>query len=127
MSDTVSDYLPQRINAWGIKRIYDFLGEDINEIIGVVGRTGDNIDYIQVRHEEMTASKAHASTPHLHVACTLPALRHAKLFYDHARIERLLLNGFTEPRDGAIHPDLSRPGIGVEFNHSDAKPYPIPL
>lgn len=58
MSQTVSDFLIQRINDWGIRRIYGFPGDGINGIIGAISRAGDRVDYVQVRHEEMSAFMA---------------------------------------------------------------------
>ena len=58
MSITVSDFLIQRLNEWGIRRIYGFPGDGINGINGAIGRAGDKVDYIQVRHEEMSAFMA---------------------------------------------------------------------
>ena len=58
MSDTVSDFLIARLNEWGIRRIYGFPGDGINGIIGARGRAGDKVDYVQVRHEEMSAFMA---------------------------------------------------------------------
>ncbi|REE21512.1 L-alanine-DL-glutamate epimerase-like enolase superfamily enzyme [Paraburkholderia sp. BL27I4N3] len=60
---------------------------------------------------------------HLHVACAAPRLRHQEWFHDHVRIEAMLFDGAPQPRDGAIAPDLSRPGCGLEFKHADAAPY----
>jgi pyruvate dehydrogenase (quinone) len=57
-SVTVSDFLIQRLNAWGIRRIYGFPGDGINGIIGAIGRAKDKVDYVQVRHEEMAAFMA---------------------------------------------------------------------
>ena len=58
MSTTVSDFLIKRLNEWGIKRIFGFPGDGINGIIGAIGRAGDKVDYVQVRHEEMAAFMA---------------------------------------------------------------------
>ena len=58
MSVNVSDFLIQRLNEWGIRRIYGFPGDGINGIIGAIGRAGEAVDYIQVRHEEMSAFMA---------------------------------------------------------------------
>ena len=58
MSKTVSDFLIQRLNEWNIRRIYGFPGDGINGIIGAIGRAKDKVDYIQVRHEEMSAFMA---------------------------------------------------------------------
>ena len=58
MSTTVSDFLIKRLNEWGIRRIFGFPGDGINGIIGAIGRAGDKVDYVQVRHEEMSAFMA---------------------------------------------------------------------
>jgi pyruvate dehydrogenase (quinone) len=55
---TVSDFLIHRLNEWNIRRIYGFPGDGINGIIGAIGRAGDKVDYVQVRHEEMAAFMA---------------------------------------------------------------------
>ncbi len=60
---------------------------------------------------------------HLHVACAAPRLRHLEWFHDHVRIEHMLFDGAPVPQDGAIRPDLSRPGIGLEFKRQDAERY----
>jgi pyruvate dehydrogenase (quinone) len=58
MTLTVSDFLIQRINQWGIRRIYGYPGDGINGIIGAIDRAGKGIQYIQVRYEEMAAFMA---------------------------------------------------------------------
>lgn len=58
MSRQVSDFLVGRLLEWGIKRIYGFPGDGINGIMGALDRAKDNIDFIQVRHEEMAAFMA---------------------------------------------------------------------
>ena len=58
MSPTVSDFLLQRIREWGIRRIYGYPGDGINGIIGAIDRADGEIEYIQVRHEEMAAFMA---------------------------------------------------------------------
>ena len=60
---------------------------------------------------------------HLHAACAAPRLRHLEWFHDHARIEAMLFDGAPTPRDGAIRPDLSRPGHGLAFRAADAERY----
>ena len=60
---------------------------------------------------------------HLHVACAAPRLRHLEWFHDHVRIEHMLFDGAPIPNDGAIGPDLSRPGNGLAFKHRDAARY----
>ncbi len=58
---------------------------------------------------------------HLHVACAVPRLRHLEWFHDHARIEHMLFDGAPVPEDGAIRPDLTRPGIGIALKRQDAE------
>jgi pyruvate dehydrogenase (quinone) len=60
MSDTVGDYLLERLSTWGIKRIYGYPGDGINGILGAFGRSsnGQRPEFIQVRHEEMAAFMA---------------------------------------------------------------------
>jgi L-alanine-DL-glutamate epimerase-like enolase superfamily enzyme len=60
---------------------------------------------------------------HLHPALALEPLRHLEYFHDHVRIEHLLFDGVVEPREGALFPDLDRPGLGLEFKASDAERY----
>jgi L-alanine-DL-glutamate epimerase-like enolase superfamily enzyme len=62
---------------------------------------------------------------HLHAACAAPSFRHLEWFHDHVRIEHLLFDGAPQPRAGQIQPDLSRPGLGLEFKQRDAERYRI--
>lgn len=62
---------------------------------------------------------------HLHVACAVPRLRHQEWFHDHVRIEAMLFDGAPRPADGAISPDFSRPGCGLEFKHRDARQFAV--
>jgi L-alanine-DL-glutamate epimerase-like enolase superfamily enzyme len=66
-----------------------------------------------------------APTLHLHPACALKRLRHVEYFHDHVRIERMFFDGVPEPVGGALRPDLSRPGLGLEFKRGEAKRYAI--
>ncbi len=58
-----------------------------------------------------------------HVLCAVQRLRHLEYFHDHVRIERMLFDGVLEPEDGALRPDRSRPGHGLELRHADAEAY----
>jgi L-alanine-DL-glutamate epimerase-like enolase superfamily enzyme len=60
---------------------------------------------------------------HLHPALALGQLEHLEYFHDHVRIEQLLFDGVMTPRQGALHPDLSRPGNGLELKRSEAERY----
>ena len=62
---------------------------------------------------------------HLHLGCAVPALRHLEYFHDHARIASMLFDGFRPPEGGALVPDLSRPGMGLELKRADAGRYAV--
>ena len=66
-----------------------------------------------------------APAMHLHAALAAPRLRHLEWFHDHARIEAMLFDGAPTAKDGAIRPDLSRPGHGLAFRSADAARYRI--
>jgi L-alanine-DL-glutamate epimerase-like enolase superfamily enzyme len=66
-----------------------------------------------------------APSIHAHVLCAVRRLRHLEWFHDHVRIERLLFDGFLEPRDGCLRPDQERPGLGVEWKRADAARYAV--
>jgi L-alanine-DL-glutamate epimerase-like enolase superfamily enzyme len=62
---------------------------------------------------------------HLHVACSVPNVRHIEYFADHVRVDRLLFDGVVSPKGGALEPDLSRPGMGLELKRPDADRYRV--
>jgi hypothetical protein len=37
----------------------------------------------------------------------------------------MLFDGVLEPKDGALHPDFSRPGNGLEFKRGEAARYAV--
>jgi L-alanine-DL-glutamate epimerase-like enolase superfamily enzyme len=60
-----------------------------------------------------------------HVCCAMETVVHIEYFHDHRRIERLLFEGTLVPQDGCLRPDRSRPGLGLELKHADARRYQI--
>ena len=58
-------------------------------------------------------------------AARYPMLWPIEYFHDHARIEHMLFDGAVAPIDGALHPDLSRPGIGLDFKRQDARRFAV--
>ncbi|MGB0086465.1 MAG: enolase C-terminal domain-like protein [Rhodomicrobiaceae bacterium] len=62
---------------------------------------------------------------HLHAACAAPRIKNMEWFYDHVRIEGMLFDGAPVPHDGAIGPDLSRPGLGLSCKEADARPFAV--
>lgn len=62
---------------------------------------------------------------HAHPCCALPSVRHIEFFHDHDRIEHMLFDGALSPIDGSLRPDLTRPGMGLEFKRKDAAPFAV--
>ncbi|MDT5147668.1 MAG: hypothetical protein QOC58_2313, partial [Mycobacterium sp.] len=54
----VSDYLLERLRAWGVEHVFAFPGDGINGILGAFGRANNKPMFIQSRHEEMSAFEA---------------------------------------------------------------------
>src|SRR6266540_734110 len=50
-----------------------------------------------------------------HAFCAVERRRHLEYFHDHVRVERMLLDGVPEPEAGALRPDRSRAGNGLEL------------
>jgi L-alanine-DL-glutamate epimerase-like enolase superfamily enzyme len=74
---------------------------------------------------EVPLSAHCAPALHHQAACSLPNFRHLEYFHDHARIEDMLFDGVPRPEAGVLRPDLSRPGLGLEFKRKDAQRYTL--
>lgn len=61
----------------------------------------------------------------LPVASAAKMLRHIEYFHDHVRIEKMFFDGTPDPQNGALAPDLDRPGIGLELKRADAERYAV--
>lgn len=66
-----------------------------------------------------------APSLHTHLGCAIGRVRHLEYFHDHVRIERMLFEGAPTPHDGKLAPDLSQPGLGLEFRRADAAPFAV--
>jgi L-alanine-DL-glutamate epimerase-like enolase superfamily enzyme len=98
----------------------DCLQADVTRCEGITGflRVGA---LCQARSLELSGHCGPAI--HLHPCCAVPVLRHVEYFHDHVRFEARMFDGVPEPVDGALHPDLSRPGNGLELRRADAERY----
>ncbi|HEY6963127.1 MAG TPA: enolase C-terminal domain-like protein [Gaiellaceae bacterium] len=56
-----------------------------------------------------------------HALCGLDRLRHLEYFHDHVRIESMLFDGVLAPVDGALVPDRSVAGNGLELKRVEAE------
>src|SRR6195952_34081 len=60
MSMNVSDFIWQRLNEWGLKRVYGYPGDGVGGLDVALEHAKDKMEYVQVRHEEMAAFMASA-------------------------------------------------------------------
>ena len=58
MAPTVGDYVLQRLREWGVEQLFGYPGDGINGIITALGRADDQPEFVQARHEEMSALAA---------------------------------------------------------------------
>lgn len=100
----------------------DVLQVDASRALGLTGflRAADLADACNI-----PISSHCAPALHLHVACHAPRLAHMEWFHDHVRIEALLFDGAPHLRDGVVAPDMTRPGLGLEFKWPDANRYRV--
>jgi pyruvate dehydrogenase (quinone) len=62
MSENVAGFMLGRLHTWGVNRIYGYPGDGINGLLGAFHEHGDQVEFVQVRHEEIAsfAACAHA-------------------------------------------------------------------
>jgi L-alanine-DL-glutamate epimerase-like enolase superfamily enzyme len=109
-------YLQRMLEAGAV----DILQADATRCGGVTGF----MDVSALADAHPVPLSAHcAPSIHMHLACASRPLRHVEYFHDHVRIERMLFDGFCEARDGVMHPDFSRSGLGLEFKAKDAEQF----
>ena len=66
-----------------------------------------------------------APSIHLHPGLSLDSFFTAEYFFDHVRIENMLFDGVAQPVDGALHADMNRHGLGLDFKYKDAEKYKV--
>ncbi|MFZ2069116.1 MAG: enolase C-terminal domain-like protein [Xanthobacteraceae bacterium] len=112
-------------STWYVRRMLEAGAVDVQQ--ADVTRCGGVTAFLQIaalcEAFQIDLSGHCAPALHVHVACAAPRLRHLEWFHDHVRIEHMLFDGAPIPKDGAIRPDLSRPGNGLVFKQQDAARY----
>src|ERR1700710_910054 len=58
MAQTVADVLLARLREWNIKQVFAFPGDGINGLLAAWGRADNDPQFVQARHEEMSAFEA---------------------------------------------------------------------
>ncbi len=113
-------YVPADFRNLLAARAIDCLQADATRCGGVTGvlRVGGLCDAHEIDLSGHTAPAVSA-----HAFAGVLRLRHLEWFHDHVRVERMLFDGVLEPEAGALRPDLSRPGLGLELKRDDADRY----
>lgn len=122
MAISTGEYITDTARAAEIAGVCDVLQADATRCGGYTGFLA--IDgFCEVTRKPLST---HCSPMlHLHAAAAALRVRHMEWFHDHARIERMLFDGFVEPAGGMLRPDRSRPGHGLAFKHADARRYAL--
>ncbi len=112
-----AQYLRTMIEAEAV----DVIQADATRCGGVTGF----VDAVALADAHPIPLSAHCGpTIHMHLACAARPLRHVEYFHDHVRIESMLFDGFrAASKDGCMHPDFTRPGLGITFKQTDAEKY----
>lgn len=58
MATTVADVVLSRLKEWGVDQVFGYPGDGINGLLGAWGRADNDPEFIQSRHEEMSAFEA---------------------------------------------------------------------
>src|SRR5213592_1999028 len=58
MSTKVSDHILERLREWGVDHVFGYPGDGINGLLAAWGRADDHPQFVQSRHEEMSAFEA---------------------------------------------------------------------
>jgi L-alanine-DL-glutamate epimerase-like enolase superfamily enzyme len=64
-----------------------------------------------------------APAQHVAPACAAVPFTEIEYFHDHVRIERMFFDGLPQLVRGALEPDWSRPGNGLELRQADARKF----
>lgn len=62
MADTVADFIWSRLQAWGVRRVYGYPGDGVGGLVAALQRREKEIEFVQVRHEEMAGLMASGET-----------------------------------------------------------------
>jgi pyruvate dehydrogenase (quinone) len=58
MADTVGDVVLQRLREWDVRQVFAYPGDGINGLLSAWNRADDDPQFVQSRHEEMSAFEA---------------------------------------------------------------------
>ena len=111
---------------------YAYVPEDVRDLVGCVdvlqldatrccGITGVLAASGVATAHGIDVSAHCAPAISAHVFCAVERRRHLEYFHDHVRIEEMLFDGLPALVGGALRPDRSRPGNGLELRRADVR------
>jgi L-alanine-DL-glutamate epimerase-like enolase superfamily enzyme len=114
-------------DLWYFRRMLEAEAVDVLQADGsrCCGITGFVRAAALTESRSMDLSAHCAPSLHVPACCAIARLSPIEYFHDHVRIEGMLFEGALTPVDGALHPDRSRPGLGLEFKRPDAERYAV--
>lgn len=111
-------YFNQMLSAEAV----DVLQADATRCGGITG-------FVKAAHlseaRDIPFSSHCAPAIHIQPAMSLSNFFMGEYFHDHVRIENELFDGIPDPKNGSLLPDLTRPGLGLDFRYADAEKYRI--
>ena len=111
---------------WGLPGLRE-LAECVDVLQADVTRCGGVTNMLRAdgicRARTLPFSAHCAPAVSAHVCSAMECARHIEYFHDHVRAEGLLFDGTLDPAGGALRPDGSRPGLGIELKRADAARY----
>ena len=111
---------------WTLPQLADLAG-CVDILQADVTRCGGITNLLRVdgicRGRQIPFSAHCAPAVSAHACCALESLLHLEYFHDHVRVENMLFDGVLDPVEGCLHPDPSRPGLGLELKRADAERY----
>ncbi|MGH9588875.1 MAG: enolase C-terminal domain-like protein [Terracidiphilus sp.] len=109
-------YFAEMLNAGAV----DVLQADVTRCGGITA-------FMQVaalcQAHNVPLSAHTAPAEHAHAACAAIPFTEIEYFHDHVRIEQMFFEGLPKLVRGAMRPDLSRPGNGLELRRKDAEKF----
>lgn len=116
--------------GWGVdyfRRMLDAGAVDVLQIDST--RCGGFTGFMQcaavARSFDIPVSAHCAPHLHAHVCSAVPLLEHVEYFHDHVRIESMFFDGLPVLKDGALHVDPARPGLGLELKAGDVERFRV--
>ena len=122
MEIAAGEYVYKLTEAERLCDSVDVLQADVTRCGGITGLL--RMDAL-CRSRSLPFSAHCAPAISAHACAAMESCRHIEYFHDHTRLEALLFDGVLDPDGGALRPDPTRPGLGLELRESDAREYAL--